>query len=169
VMAGGLRVVALDSTTPAGHHGELAEAQLDWLRAVLSEPAAEGTIIAIHHPPIASPVRLIAGLLLHEPERLAEVVTGTDVRMIISGHTHHVSCGSLGGVPVWVAPANVYYTEVMPSGGKFGGNMGGGFTRIDVVDGVPVATAIPFGDGSPPLYEHDTDALLALAESYPRG
>jgi Icc protein len=50
----GLRVITLDTTVPGHHHGELSGAQLDWLAEELSTPAPDGTIIAMHHPPVPS-------------------------------------------------------------------------------------------------------------------
>src|SRR6218665_2315356 len=35
----GIRVIALDTTVPGWHHGDLDRAQLDWLAGVLAEPA----------------------------------------------------------------------------------------------------------------------------------
>jgi Icc protein len=32
-------------------HGELDQPQLEWLRAELVEPAPEGTLVVLHHPP----------------------------------------------------------------------------------------------------------------------
>src|SRR3546814_17269213 len=49
---GGLRLVALDSTVPGWHHGDVDAAQLAWLRGVLAEPAPLGTLLALHHPPL---------------------------------------------------------------------------------------------------------------------
>ena len=37
---------------PGYHHGELSESQLDWLAAELATPAPDGTILAMHHPPV---------------------------------------------------------------------------------------------------------------------
>jgi 3',5'-cyclic-AMP phosphodiesterase len=53
LMIGGLRVIALDSTVPGYHHGELTDAQLAWLADVLAEPAPDGTVLALHHPPLS--------------------------------------------------------------------------------------------------------------------
>src|SRR6478609_10591217 len=43
---GGLRLIALDTTVPGWHHGDLGRAQLEWLRDVLATPAPLGTILA---------------------------------------------------------------------------------------------------------------------------
>ena len=53
---GGLRIVALDTSVPRYHHGELSDEQLDWLADVLTTPAEHGTVLALHHPPIPVPM-----------------------------------------------------------------------------------------------------------------
>ncbi|MCR2764786.1 phosphodiesterase [Microbacterium sp. zg.B48] len=105
---GGLRLVVLDTTVPGWHHGELDESQLQWLRAVLSEPAPLGTLVAMHHPPLPSHLPLFDILELREQPRLAEVLAGTDVRGILAGHLHHSTNGTFAGIPVSVAAATCY-------------------------------------------------------------
>jgi 3',5'-cyclic AMP phosphodiesterase CpdA len=100
----GVRVVTLDSVVPGEVHGELGAAQLDWLRGVLSRPAPQGTIIALHHPPIPfveSPY--LSGVGLRNPRALEEAIAGTDVRGVLCGHFHLPAGGFLGSVPVWVS------------------------------------------------------------------
>lgn len=111
----GLRIVALDTTVPEWHHGELSEDQLAWLREVLSEPAPHGTLLAMHHPPIPVPMLRLAELIeLHDQWRLAEVVAGSDVRGILGGHFHFASYSTFAGVPVSVAAATCYTSELAP-------------------------------------------------------
>ena len=69
---GGLRLIALDTTVPGWHHGDLDSDQLDWLRGVLSTPAPLGTILAMHHPPLPSHVPLFDILELRDQGRLAD-------------------------------------------------------------------------------------------------
>ena len=52
----GLRLIGMDSTVPGEVHGELDDAQLEALANELAEPAADGTVIVVHHPPIWSTV-----------------------------------------------------------------------------------------------------------------
>jgi Icc protein len=139
---GGLRIVALDTTVPGEEHGELSDDQLAWLAGELAAPAPEGTIVALHHPPVASPIVSMAAIALAEPERLGRVVEGTDVSLIVAGHNHHASAGMLGSVPVWAAPASAYQSDVL-SDAKFRRLAGCAFTRIDVVDGHPLASLVP--------------------------
>ena len=85
---GGLRLVALDSSVPGWHHGDLDAGQLEWLRQVLREPAPLGTLLALHHPPLPSHIPLFDILELRHQDELAEVIAGTDVRGILAGHLH---------------------------------------------------------------------------------
>ena len=45
----GLRLIALDTSVPGWHHGDLDAGQLSWLGEILSEPAPHGTLLAMHH------------------------------------------------------------------------------------------------------------------------
>ncbi|MDG4825073.1 metallophosphoesterase [Asanoa sp. WMMD1127] len=103
----GLRVVTLDSLVPGSGHGLLGGAQLQWLGDLLSTDAPRGTIVALHHPPIALTRHPLSHLLLHDPQPLADAVANSDVRAILCGHLHHDLAGALGPVAVHVAPGIV--------------------------------------------------------------
>ncbi|MGC0419379.1 metallophosphoesterase [Embleya sp. AB8] len=163
----GLRVIMLDTSEPGQHHGDLTPAQLDWLRDLLAEPAAHGTILALHHPPIPSPLEVLELLTLRPHAELAELVRDSDVKLIVAGHAHHATCGVLGGVPVWVAPATAYGADVLAPAGLIRGYTGGGYTRIDVYADGATATFVPIGRGAP-VYELDAETLRRyLAEHLP--
>jgi Icc protein len=101
---GGLRIVALDTSVPDYHHGDLTDGQLDWLRDLLSTPAQHGTVLAMHHPPIPVPTLEPAAIIeLLDQERLADVIADSDVRQILGGHFHYSSHSTFAGVPVSVA------------------------------------------------------------------
>jgi Icc protein len=113
----GLRVIALDTSVPGYHHGELTADQLTWLGDELAEPAEHGTLIALHHPPIPVPLTRAAELIeLLDQHLLAEVITGTDVRGVIGGHFHFSSYSTFAGVPVSVAAATCYLADPAPLG-----------------------------------------------------
>jgi 3',5'-cyclic AMP phosphodiesterase CpdA len=139
---GGLRVISMDSTVPGDDAGALSRAQLEWLTDELATPAPDGTMLALHHPPIGSPIEPMARLALADPESLQTVVQGSDVRLIVAGHYHHAGSGMLGGVPVWVSPALSYRSDTL-SEAKFVGLTGSAFTRIDMIDGRPLVTVVP--------------------------
>jgi 3',5'-cyclic AMP phosphodiesterase CpdA len=111
----GLRVISLDTTVPGWHHGELTADQLGWLADVLATPAPHGTVLALHHPPIPVPMMRIAEIIeLKDQQPLAEVLVGTDVRAIIGGHFHFTSHSTFAGIPVSVASATCYTSELAP-------------------------------------------------------
>lgn len=140
--SGDLRIIVLDSTVPGKAHGELSDAQLESLAGELAIPAPGGTILVLHHPPVPSPVAVLNLLLLRDPERLAGLVRGSDIRMILCGHLHHSSAGSLAGVPVWVSGAIAYGADPVAPAETFRGQAHGQFTRIDIYPESTVATAV---------------------------
>ena len=71
----GLRIISFDTTVPGYHHGEVTDDQLDWLADVLASPAPHGSVLAVHHPPIPTPLLEAMGMLeLQHQERLANVL-----------------------------------------------------------------------------------------------
>lgn len=109
---GGLRLIALDSTVPGWHHGDLDAAQLTWLRGELAEPAPLGTILALHHPPLPTHIPFFDILELRDQSALADIVRGSDVRAILAGHLHYSTSGTFAGVPVSVAAASCYTMDL---------------------------------------------------------
>ena len=99
----GWRVVSLDTLVPGQVPGRLDAEQLEWLRQILREPAAEGTVLAFHHPPVSTSPEWAAANL-QEPQELADVIRGSDVRVILCGHVHAQIAASFAGIPVWVTP-----------------------------------------------------------------
>jgi 3',5'-cyclic-AMP phosphodiesterase len=138
----GLRIIALDSTVPGAGHGHLDPATLDYLRTELETPAPDGTILALHHPPMPSPIQPMSRLALRNPDDLRDAIAGSDVRIILCGHNHHAALGTLADIPVWVSPATAYRADVT-STEIFRGVPGGAFSRIDLSDARLVATVIP--------------------------
>ncbi len=165
---GGLRIVALDTTVPGYHHGELSDEQLDWLREVLSTPAEHGTVLAMHHPPIPVPTLEPAAIIeLMDQHRLAAVVEGSDVRQILGGHFHYTSYSTFAGVPVSVASASCYTTDPAPVDRLISGVDGHqAFTAVHVYDDRIVHTVIPVPEapevsGQPGSMREVVDALSA--------
>lgn len=141
---GGLRIIALDSTVPGYHHGELTLEQLDWLRDELKTPAPEGTLIALHHPPIPTPIEIMAIIELQDQDRFAEVIRGTDVRGILAGHLHYSTSGTFAGVPVSVASATCYAIDNSGGPGSLvGRDAGQAFNLVHLYDDSVVNTIVP--------------------------
>lgn len=150
---GGLRVVALDSTVPGEDRGELRPEQLEWLAGQLAEPAPEGTVLVMHHPPVPSPIASMSRIALHHPEQLADVIDGSDVRIVLVGHNHHPMATALRGIPVWLCPATAYQSDPLVPDGRFRGYPGAACSRVDVWGDVVLATAIMVGDGPDPIVD----------------
>ena len=138
----GLRIIALDSTVPREDYGNLDDQSLGYLRSELARTAPDGTIVALHHPPVPSPIQPMARIALRNPERLREEIVGSDVRIVICGHYHHAALGMLGAVPVWVSPATAYLADTT-STQVFQGRPGAAFSRIDLTGSSTIATVIP--------------------------
>jgi len=144
---GGLRLVALDTTVPGWHHGDLDDAQLRWLQGVLATPAPLGTILAMHHPPLPTHIPLFDILELREQERLASVLAGTDVRAILGGHLHHSTSGTFAGIPVSVAAATCYTMNLArPAVEVNGMDAGQSFHLVHVYDHTVTHAVVPVVD-----------------------
>ena len=170
VMLGGLRIVVLDSTVPGEHHGELAGEQLRWLEEVLSAPAPEGTILAMHHPPVPCVQDLAITVELRDQSRFAEVLRGSDVRSIIAGHLHYSTAATFAGIPVSVAAATCYTQDLLtPGRGTRGRDAAQGLNLVHLYDHTVMHTVVPLAGGitvGRHVDEETTAKLLAEAGLY---
>ncbi|GAA1768657.1 metallophosphoesterase family protein [Luedemannella helvata] len=128
---GDLRVITLDSLVPGAIHGVIPDAQLAWLRAELATPAPGGSVVMLHHPPIA-PFPALAAIGLHNPDDLGAAVAGTDVLAVLCGHFHLQLSGTLHGVPVWVTPGVVTRADLTAPPGRLRVVTGAGASVVEV-------------------------------------
>ncbi|UWF77612.1 MULTISPECIES: metallophosphoesterase [Microbacterium] len=146
---GGLRVIALDSTVPGAHWGEIDDEQLAWLRGELATPAPAGSILLIHHPPLPTVLDLAVTVELRGQARLADAIAGTDVRAILSGHMHHPSFGTFAGIPVAVASSSAYGQDLaQPPGATRGQDATQGYNLVHVYRDTIVHSAVGLERGS---------------------
>ncbi|MFJ4224814.1 phosphodiesterase [Microbacterium sp. NPDC089695] len=149
----GLRLIALDSSVPGWHHGDLDGAQLEWLAEVLREPAPQGTLIATHHPPLPSHLPLFDILELRHQDEFADVIRGTDVRGILAGHLHYSSHGVFAGVPVSVSSATCYTMNVArPAADVNGMDAAQAFQLVHVHPDTITHTVVPVVDAPTGTY-----------------
>jgi 3',5'-cyclic-AMP phosphodiesterase len=141
---GELRIVVLDSTVPGFGYGELRSGQLSWLRAELAQPAPGGTVLTVHHPPLPSLSPFTAAIELRNRAELADAIAGTDVRVVLAGHTHVVSAGVLAGIPVWTGGAVATTLDPMVPGGALRGLGSPSVSRIDLFADAVISTHVPF-------------------------
>jgi len=141
---GGLRLIALDTSVPGWHHGEVDVAQRAWLREQLAVPAPHGTLLAMHHPPLPSHLPLFDILELRDQDLLAETIAGTDVRGILAGHLHYSTSGTFAGVPVNVAAATCYTMDISrPAVEVNGMDAGQSFHLVHVYDDTVTHAVVP--------------------------
>lgn len=103
----GFRILALDTHQPGRHGGGFCEARAAWLREELTQHPEVPTLIAMHHPPVAS------GIAWMDPDpaepwiaRFAEAIADQhQLRAITCGHVHRPIYTGWNGVPVMVCPS----------------------------------------------------------------
>jgi Icc protein len=163
----GLRIITMDTSVPGFHHGELSPSQLGWLTRQLDTPAPDGTILALHHPPVPSVLDLAVLVELRDQASLASVVRNSDVRTILAGHLHYSTTASFAGIPVSVASATCYTQDLnVAVGGTRGQDGGQAFNLVHVYEHTIVHSVVPLGS-SLTVGEHvspeDTAERLAAA------
>ncbi|EMY32669.1 phosphohydrolase [Arthrobacter crystallopoietes BAB-32] len=166
---GDLRVIALDTSVPGFHHGEISPKQLDWLAEELRTPAKDGTVLAIHHPPVPSIQELAVLTELRDQQELENVVKGSDVRVILAGHLHYPASGSFAGVPVSVAPATSYTQDLNTSTGVRGRDGGQGYSLVHLYEDTLLISVVTTGRYSTvgrPITGEESAKLLDAAGIY---
>ena len=164
----GLRIVALDTSVPGYHHGDVTDDQLAWLRDVLATPAPHGTLLALHHPPIPVPTVPAAQIIeLLDQDRLADVLAGTDVRGILGGHFHFTSWSTFAGIPVSVAAATCYTMDPAPLA-RFVSGVDGhqAVTLMHLYDDRVVHTVVPLAE-APEVTGFPADVAAAVEAMSP--
>ena len=161
----GLRIIALDSTVPGKHHGEITPDQLDWLAKVLATPAPHGTVLALHHPPIPSVLDLAVLVELRDQDRLSRVVRGSDIRTIIAGHLHYSSTATFAGIPVSVASATCYTQDLnVAVGGTKGRDGAQSFNLIHVFEETVLHSVVPVGHFGQVSFRTPAETAAALLQ-----
>ncbi|UOE45354.1 metallophosphoesterase [Agromyces larvae] len=146
VTVDGLRIIALDVSVPGYHHGSVDDAALHWLATELAAPAERGTVLALHHAPIATPLAVMDVLELRGQDTLADVLAGTDVRLILGGHLHYPTNGEFAGIPVSVAGALAYTMDLSAPPRELVGVDGGqSCSVVHLFDDAAVTSVVPVG------------------------
>lgn len=145
----GLRIITLDTSVPGHHHGEIRPAQLDWLAEELATPAPDGTILAMHHPPIPSVLDMAVTVELRDQAPLGRVLRGSDVRAILAGHLHYSTNATFVGIPVSVASATCYTQDLTVAvGGTRGRDGAQACNLVHIYPETVVHSVIPLGGGN---------------------
>ncbi|WP_196812167.1 phosphodiesterase [Nocardia sp. CNY236] len=144
----GLRIIALDTSVPGEHHGEISDDQLQWLATILAEPAPFGTILAMHHPPVPCVLDLAVIVELRDQHKLAAALDGSDVRAILAGHLHFSTSAMFAGIPVSVASASCYSQDLgVAHGGLRGRDAAQTFNYVHIYPETVVHSVVPIDRG----------------------
>ena len=104
---GGVRLVMCDTVEEGRNGGAFCARRASWLKSMLAQDKRKPTIVALHHPPIASGIRWMDPA----PDapwigRLAGVLKNRkQVKGVICGHVHRPYHAQLAGKTVSVSPA----------------------------------------------------------------
>ena len=103
---GAVRILALDTSVPGLHHGELSLASLMWLERELAANVHRPVVIAMHHPPFVTGVPYLDLYGLRDVDAFVEIVSRYDnIDRIVAGHVHRSMQTRIGSVPVLTCPS----------------------------------------------------------------
>lgn len=144
VILDALRVILLDSSS-----GQLGARQRDWLAGELSRAHGAGTLIALHHPPLGSPLPTLAKAGLRDAEQFLDIIDGADVRAVLAGHFHHPLAAQLRGVPVSVGPSLAYHQVMDARPDRISGHDRAMFSIVHLHTDAITATSVALESPSP--------------------
>jgi 3',5'-cyclic-AMP phosphodiesterase len=108
VSCGPLRLVGCDTTLAGSDGGALGQEERDWLDETLREEPAIPTLLAMHHPPVLTGIRLMDGIALDGADRIsleALLRAHPQVQAITCGHVHTTMTTWFAGRPLLICPS----------------------------------------------------------------
>lgn len=101
-----VRLIALDTSVPDFHYGELDTDTLAWLDEELSNHRDTRAVIAMHHPPFETGIPYLDIYGLRNTDAFAKVISRHEnVDRILAGHVHRSMQTRIGNVPVMTCPS----------------------------------------------------------------
>ena len=104
----GYKIAALDTSGGTGGSGAVSLEQLERLKTALKEPAANGSLLILHHAPTLDIKNGLLSNSLTNPEELYDCIKDSDIRAIFSGHTHRSSAKMFGTIPHYTADSTAF-------------------------------------------------------------
>jgi len=118
----GLRIIALDSVIEGRDDGDLDEAQLQWLDALLNEQPQQAALVFLHHPPAATGFSRMDRIAVakESAERLGGIIAGhPQVRAVLCGHVHRSVQAAWHGTLLSVCPSTAFQARLRLGAGRF--------------------------------------------------
>jgi 3',5'-cyclic AMP phosphodiesterase CpdA len=104
--AGEVRIVALDSTVPTRHHGDIDAAGLSWLEQALADGGARPTLVLMHHQPFPCGIPYLEKYRHFGAEKIADVIGKfPSVERLLCGHVHRFMTARVGGALAMSCPS----------------------------------------------------------------
>ncbi|MGA1811164.1 metallophosphoesterase [Frondihabitans sp. 4ASC-45] len=159
----GVRVITLDTSIPGKGYGRVGAEQLAWLADILATPAARGTVIAMHHPPVSAETPLLAALELQDPSEFAATITGTDVRLVLAGHYHLALLDEVAGARVVVSGGVTNQADLFAAPDTEGAFQGSAASVVKLrADGT--TRILPFtAPAGAPVFDLDAATVASIA------
>jgi len=111
---GELHVITLDTKVPERVAGAICDQQFAFLSDALRRHAALPKLIVMHHPPRVDDTSLPWGTIdLATTERLAEILKGSEIAGILSGHIHINQINQWHGIPICINSGLDYTVDLL--------------------------------------------------------
>ncbi|WP_428484497.1 phosphodiesterase [Rhodopila sp.] len=108
-----VRLVMLDTLVPGATHGELSQAQLDWLDRTLAAQPSKPTMLAMHHPPFECGLAQMDRIALRNLDAFGALIKGhRQVERIICGHHHRPIVGRCAHAIASISPSVAHQVEL---------------------------------------------------------
>jgi Icc protein len=106
--SGPLRLVVCDTTVPGQDGGRLCDQRLAFIAEALAADRDTPTVLAMHHPPLLTGIRVMDEIGLDDASRaeLAAILEqAPNVSRIVAGHVHRAMFGCFGACTVFTCPS----------------------------------------------------------------
>jgi 3',5'-cyclic-AMP phosphodiesterase len=101
-----VRIIAMDTTIPGKHHGELDDEALSWLDDALSQDTTRPVFLFMHHHPFECGIPFLDDYRLMGAERVAGIVVKyPQVERVLCGHVHRAMAARFGGTIALSCPS----------------------------------------------------------------
>ncbi|MDR1794030.1 MAG: metallophosphoesterase [Erysipelotrichaceae bacterium] len=92
----GWRIIGFDTSSDGVTDGVWHQSELDWLAEVFQSKSQKGSVLLTHHPLIPGQSVMPS---LPQNIQFETIMKNSDVRMILTGHTHHLYAQAFQGLP----------------------------------------------------------------------